>query len=152
VTACAGNRPPPPAAASPPPPPAPAIVTEETPAADAPAEPPTRPEQTENGRWRVSVISVRKAEETEAMVKRLEADGFKVATESAEAGGSSWHRVILPGLRRFADAKQMVAYVQHTYSDASQAWILPREGAAPAAPAAAAEAPAASAPAEQPAK
>lgn len=139
VTACAGNRPPPTAAE---PAPEPAIVTEEAPA----AEPPARPEQTDNGRWRVSVISVRKAEDTAAMVKRLQGDGFRVETESAEAGGLDWHRVVLPGLRRFADAKQMVVYVQHAYGE-YQAWILPREGTA-SAPAAA---PAQSAPAEPPA-
>lgn len=76
---------------------APAPAPEE-PAPEPPSQP-ARPPQTENGPWTIVVASERKESDTKAWVKRLSDAGFRVVTVAAKIGGTTWHRVALPGYR-----------------------------------------------------
>jgi cell division septation protein DedD len=114
--------------------PAPPTITEQPAPPPPPAQieqMPSRPEQTDNGRWRVSVASERTAEQTADWVKLLEGQGFRVATEAAEVEGTTWHRVLLPGYRTVDDARHVIAWLGQQ-AGMPGAWIPPKAGAAAA--------------------
>jgi hypothetical protein len=123
-------------AEAPPAAPAPEPAPEPAPAPPAPA----RPEQG-NGPYRVSVASERTATETEPWMRKLQAEGFSVSTEAAEVEGTTWQRVVLPGLRNGAAAREMVAYLESQYS--MKSWVIPKNAPTAASTAATEAAPAA---------
>jgi hypothetical protein len=87
------------------------------------------------------VASERTAAETAPWVRRLEAEGFRVETESADVDGTTWQRVVLPGLRNGHEAREMVAWLDSQMS--LKSWVVPKGSpAAPPEPAAAPDAPA----------
>lgn len=132
LAGCAHEPPPPPEPATPPPaevaapaaaePPAPEPAVE---AAAAP-EPIPRPEQVD-GPYKVSVASERTTQLAGPWVRKLEAEGLRVAVEPATVGDVTWQRVVLPGLRNGREARAMAAYLDQQLG--MKSWVVPKNPA-----------------------
>jgi hypothetical protein len=139
----------------PPPQPAPTIVLEEPAPAPEPSPPPepekpARPEQG-SGPYRVAIASEKTSAAATRWVRKLEAEDFRVETESVDLNGTTWLRVVLPGYRNGREAREAVAYLDSQLG--IKAWVVPKGAPGtkvPSAPAASSES-APAAPAAKPA-
>ena len=170
LAACAARRENPPASEA-----EPAIITEQAPAAepapatptpppDQPAPPPdqpppaaaTKPEQTDTGRFRISIASVDSAAVAEKWMKKAQDAGYRAEVVAFEVDGKTVQRVLLPGYDSLEAARAALPAVQQDLG-APQAWVISRlragteVGAAPAATAAEPPMPAPPPPEGQPA-
>lgn len=115
--------------------PAPLVISEAQPAPEPPPPPDTppppdagKPQQTDTGRFRISVASLDSGEGAAPWVSKAEAAGYRTEVLAVEIDGKTWHRVLLPGYASLADAQAALPYVQQDLG-ASGAWVTSRRRA-----------------------
>ncbi len=105
-----------------------------SPAVDAmPAESAAAPDesgQAADGEWRVSLVSVRTAEQAAQLSRQIAAKGYRVETEEVEVNGTRWQRLVLPGYHSEAEARAMLPVVQQEFG-MHNAWVPPRRKTEP---------------------
>ena len=106
-----------------------------------------KPQQTDSGRFRISIASLDSAELATKWVSKAEAAGYRTEVLAVGIDGKTWHRVLLPGYDSLADAQAALPIVQQELG-APSAWVTSRrrapspDGEPSAAPAPAPETPA----------
>jgi len=118
---------------------APAEAPPPPPDAPPPADTPQKPQQTDSGRFRISIASLDTVEATAPWVSKAEAAGYRTEVLAVEIDGKTWQRVLLPGYASLADAQAALPFVQQELG-APGAWVTSRRRA-PAPDGAPAEAP-----------
>ena len=117
--------------------PAPVEISEAPPAAEAPPPPPPdapppdspqKPQQTDSGRFRISIASMDSVEATAPWVQKAEAAGYRTEILAVEIEGKTWQRVLLPGYASLAEAQAALPFVQQELG-APSAWVTSRRRA-----------------------
>ncbi len=123
---CASTPPPAPPQETP----APVEISEAPPAEEAPPPPeaPPKPQQTDSGRFRISIASLDMVEATAPWVRKAEAAGYRTEILAVEIDGKTWQRVLLPGYETLDEARAALPFVQQELG-APGAWVTSRRRA-----------------------
>jgi hypothetical protein len=85
---------------------------------------PDRPPQTDAGMFRIAIAALDRAELAPRWVKRAEDAGYRTEVLAVEIGGTTWHRVLLPGYESLDAARAALPFVQQELSP--DAWVTSR--------------------------
>ena len=113
------DQPPPPDTTPPDQPPPPDTPPPDRPKAEG------KPQQTDDGRFRIAVASAESAGPAEKWARKAEAAGYRTELLTVVIDGKTWHRVLLPGYGSLDEAKAALPFVQQEL-DAPGAWVTSR--------------------------
>lgn len=116
-----------------PPAPEPAVIEMQPEAAPAmveapPPDAPQKPQQTDAGRFRISIAAVGTAEAAAPWLRKAEAAGYRTELLAVEIEGKSWQRVLLPGYATLEEARAALPFVEEDLG-VQDAWVTSRRRA-----------------------